>query len=637
MIGSLEIRGLGPHKDTKIALSPDGATIEGKSRAGKSTIMDALCFALWGEDRLGRPYQSEAVREGGDTAVVRLELATGALIHRELRVGEGGGRRHIRIYSGKNGEQSYATEKDWMTNAIGPLGHDRDLLRLVMVGGWESLAMGEGGGRPLRDALLRATARSAVDVRQVVDRLMGESGYPFLDTDSVDPKTVETKRRDARKAADRAVGARDQALLGRQAAACRVVEPPARKAVEDAQLALTLHEAWQRYDAARADYDAAVERSADNAGAVAAWERAVAELGERPTCGSAEELLTLREAQAAAVRERDRAWQARVRANSALDAATARAEQALAALGRAKEAALIAEADLDAPEDVSDQCPTCLRHGWDGAVRAAEAAREEAAEAARAALKLATDATDEGATALERATDDRVTAAEALFAAEAARMRADAAREEAETRHEAVRSWDLARSRLGAAPVPPGVPPAPVAPQMERPADPGAARALLDEAQRCEGEGRRIAEDLLQLDRLIETAEREAVRTEIEALRLDALVDAVRQAPTLALMEQLGALGDLGPVSFDPGESGGIAVLIDGRAWQLASDGERVVADLWFRAGLRRSLRKAWLPIIVDRVQDVGGMELPEVGGQVIYLRTTGGEWRVSTALSEAT
>jgi hypothetical protein len=65
-----------------------------------------------------------------------------------------------------------------------------------------------------------------------------------------------------------------------------------------------------------------------------------------------------------------------------------------------------------------------------------------------------------------------------------------------------------------------------------------------------------------------------------------------------------------------------ITVLVDGRPWRAASTGRRIVADAWLRCALRKAVDMAWLPVVIDEAQSVGGMPLPvPVPGWI--LRTT--------------
>ena len=111
-----------------------------------------------------------------------------------------------------------------------------------------------------------------------------------------------------------------------------------------------------------------------------------------------------------------------------------------------------------------------------------------------------------------------------------------------------------------------------------------------------------------------------------EVDRLGALLDAVRAAPSAVAQRQAEALGDLGPVSLEFGENPAVSVLVDGRPWWLASRGRQVVADVWLRSAIRRALGLAYLPIVIDNVQDVGGQPVPHLDdGPTIVLKTTDG------------
>ena len=106
--------------------------------------------------------------------------------------------------------------------------------------------------------------------------------------------------------------------------------------------------------------------------------------------------------------------------------------------------------------------------------------------------------------------------------------------------------------------------------------------------------------------------------------RADAVVDIVRGAPAQALAIKMAALGS-GPMAITVSEAGGVDVTIDGRPWGCASTGRRIVADADFRARLRSAVRLAWLPVIIDEAQSVGGQALPDCGGQTVVLVTTDG------------
>jgi len=129
----------------------------------------------------------------------------------------------------------------------------------------------------------------------------------------------------------------------------------------------------------------------------------------------------------------------------------------------------------------------------------------------------------------------------------------------------------------------------------------------------------------------LETCRRELAVVSRSAEHMDALVGAIRAAPSDVLGSRLGVLEPLGPVSLVSSDEGTMSVLIDGRPWWLASRGRLVVADLWLRAALRRALAMPWLPLFVDNVQDVGGQPLPVIDGPAVYLRTTDQPLQVRT------
>ncbi|MDI7269335.1 MAG: hypothetical protein QME96_15200, partial [Myxococcota bacterium] len=171
-------------------------------------------------------------------------------------------------------------------------------------------------------------------------------------------------------------------------------------------------------------------------------------------------------------------------------------------------------------------------------------------------------------------------------------------------------------------------------------ADLAAARELLDRAAKMEGAAKQRESDERQARSSLATAAELLDELTVECARLDALVDAVRRAPSVAAREQLAVLGDLGPVSIAfPSEGAAIEIAFDGRPWTLASTGRQIVCDAWLRAGIRRALGMPWLGIWIDRVQDVGGQEIPALDGPVVLLRTVdeeGGALRAMTARTEA-
>ncbi len=165
----------------------------------------------------------------------------------------------------------------------------------------------------------------------------------------------------------------------------------------------------------------------------------------------------------------------------------------------------------------------------------------------------------------------------------------------------------------------------PVAPAVPRP-DPGTLAPAL-----ARGAAMERSRERGRVAKALDSARVEHRRLEGEATRLDALLEAVRGAPSAVAARQAAALGDLGPVSLHFGDSPAVEVRVDGRPWWLASRGRLVVADVWLRAALRRVSGLSW-PIFVDNVQDVAGQPLPSPGSPVVWLRTTEGALRVQVA-----
>lgn len=604
MIKTMRIQGLGPHADTVAELNPVGTTeVVGRSECGKTTLIDAACFVLWGVDRAGAPFGAATLR--GEEATAEVVTAKGSRLVRTLRVR--GDKRSVRRerVDAAGVVEVYATEKAW-ADALGPLGRAGDVARLAMVPqSWQALALGEGGGRPLRDALLAVTARAAVDVRALVAELAGEA---YREGDAVDEKGATEARRAARSRADHLKGKAEQAaeVLAR----LDVERPtgPTVAEVERAQAALAVWPAWTRYRAALEAREAAVAAAAGHEERAAAWQASRAAAGAEPSAPSGaegidERLAAARQAEREEHAELDTLRRDAARAAQRVDTARVDVEGLEAAIASGQ----------------ASVCPQCGRDGWakgqatleqrlaETRQRLAEAEAAEASAKARAVASAAR---------LSALTADTLDAEDVFERRQAART--------------AWSTWQKRVRDLGPEPVAPALPPVPEAPPGAAPelaeadarkvlADLAAARAVAASRTQDAAAAREDA------DRLA----RDHAEAEAEAARLDALLAVVRRAPSVALDRQLEALGDLGPVALIPTDKGGIEVAIDGRPWQVASDGRLVVADLWLRAGLRRALGFGWLPLFVDRVQDVGGQDLPDVGGPVVLLRTTDSDFEV--------
>ena len=253
MIKTMRIQGLGPHADTVAELNPVGTTeVVGRSECGKTTLIDAACFVLWGRDRSGNLFSGDTLRS--DEATVELVTAKGTLMRRVLKsTAKGRSTKRQRIEAdGRGIIDEYKTEEAWASK-LGKLGDVHAELTkpvglyVAVPQLWQGLALGAGGGRPLRDLLLAVTARAAVDVRALVAELAGDV---YREGDPVEEKGAQDARRAARSRADQLKGKAEQAaeVLAR----LDVERPtgPTVAEVERAQAALAVWPAWTRYRAA---------------------------------------------------------------------------------------------------------------------------------------------------------------------------------------------------------------------------------------------------------------------------------------------------------------------------------------------------------------------------------------------------
>jgi len=622
MIRRIEVKCLGPHEALILNLDPEGTTrISGPSEAGKSFIMRATSFALWGCDLDGKPLDPAAIRDGHDKAEVALTLKTGSAIARTKTRG-GSLARSLQ----KNGDPKETFKSDDAFRvALGKVGSPD--LRLAMFPlAWQPLAA--GNARPLRDFLTGILPPA--DLRAEVKRLMDAAQYDLCFGDPIDAKGAEVARRDANRAADEASGALT-AATSRLADAEAMTVPTVPADLEaQARQTLALAEEWEAHRQAHAKW---VSASTMHAAAVQTrdeWRKRRAEVGEAP---KGEGLIAAQDAARAAVSAAEDALvpaiagvrtaeEALRLAQTAPDAEVVKAEAALAKARAAYEAA---------PKD--DVCDRCNRPGWEEAVDV----RDEATRALRSAEAALADAEKYALTRRQKA---EKAAAKVLAEAEAAEARlrteweakvdaADAADEAFRAFREEAAAHAAAVKALGPEPTVPAETPAPKPLASAPPNDATIedARSLLDSIKEAKGAATAKAEAIRQAKAALTTAETSKATTTAEATRLDALVSAVRQAPSEIAKRQAEALGDLGPVSLVWGDgdakSPAVEVRIDGRAWDLASTGRQIVADLWLRAAFRRAMGTPWAGLFVDRDQDVGGQPLPEVGGPVIILETT--------------
>lgn len=640
MIARISIKGLGPHDHTDIELSaPMGTnTIVGRSEAGKSTLIDAVAFALWGMDRRGGRLDLGAMRDGCDELRVEVTLKNDTKMIRTLRKTKDGKRGDTtRVLVNSNGTKEYTTEKAWL-GALRGLGARPKALRQVLVPhAWVDLVGGEGGGRPfahfLGDILPKA------DKAEVVRTLMGDA---WCDGDPVNVTDALDMRRRAKH--DRSRQAGDGERLEQLISVAEAQETQSGPDIDGARGVLGLAAAWDLYEPAAERHAEHEEWAARQTDAADEWDDKAAELGDRPEAdqgaeeaeAASKQLLTeIRGRRAGLESSRAQAVQAEGAATDGLGvlkAAPAVSDDAQRGLRLA--AAELAAA-IDDCQNVTDICPKCERPGWDGAIAAADATRKAAAQANAVAAEALDTSRIEHTAALEKqeielhnrlgeaaAEIERVGAA--LLALEADTIRAEQGRVRAMKGQAPALAWDEARRLLGERPEVPEPSDPPTGPTVRRPdaREVKAARHSVEDHDRSQGAQTQRAVDLEQLRHALERSQDALDELMRECDRLETLVDAVRKAPSIAAARQLGVLGDMGPVKIVLPEDGSAEVLVDGRPWHFASTGRLVVADAHLRAGLRRALKASWLPLFVDCVQDVAGIALPDVS-PAILLRTT--------------
>lgn len=599
MFASIRIQGLGPLDDMTIQLDPTGITEgRGPSESGKSTVLEAVCFCLFGCDSHGNAMQPEAVRDGHRKIDVEITTAMGTILRRTMT--------RSRNFSRRKGSASYSSESEFraahkLAAEIKADGRRELIARLIMSPmSWVPLSTQNARG--LRDVLC-----GGGNMTPDVARLFG-----------AEPQTVDLKKAmglllDARRDADQADGAFTQARLN----VSNLGEPPTAPDAADAERVLEQGRAWDAYQV------------------WTEWKGRRDAIGEKPDGDSGnataedDHTLTAHKYGIAAIKleeaRRDLAINEREGINTYVEAEAA----ALTARDVASEA--LARATTAAESDV---CPTCDRDGWtdpqkhlDKMTTAWQDADTAAKEATTKADATRAERQAEFDTAIIAARAQIAADEETLGALEAAVTKAEKAREAARASAAALVAWGNAAAAVGDEP--------PMGKQIQ---DPGptdaalqAARATVHSATLHEGAA---AEHLRQ----VEIADEEVHRAELLAVGdrekvddLERLVQAIRDAPSAMLRRNLERFGDLGPVSLRvPDDGPAVEILIDGRDWRLASTGKLVVADLWFRMGLRRAFGMTWFPMFVDNAAAWSG-DWPKADGPMIRLVTTkdaGMAWR---------
>jgi len=593
MIARIVYAGLGPHVDShELEMDPDGVTrVAGPSESGKSTLIDAACFALTGRDSRGRPLDLDAIHDDADRAMAEITTASGNRIYRSVTRS----RSTTRRFNDESLASDAALAEKLGAIAATITAGKREVLaaQLVMAPlSWVPLAESAHGGSELRDVLASLVE---ADVEAILRQLMADAGHELRDahTAPLTAKQVETLRKLARDDARRLEGALTEA----RAAAAAITPPPPPPSEDDVAWARKLREVSEAWS----EHDAAAARAAQSEAAIADWHARREALGDEPAPPDEAKLTAAREQFAAAKKK--------------LSEAVVPPEPTEGeAVKKARRELEDAEKELARLEAAGPTCPTCQRE-WSEAAAALEAA-SEAVTGCREALRIAEEADAERRAAEEKKREAVIAKRAKLAEQMAAAQESAAADSDADRACKAFRSGVLA---LG--PCPARVDP-PEEPEFERPTpdEDNEAAAIMRAAIAASGAAQQHERSVEAARRRIEQAAEAAEEAQVSAAYHEALVEAVRRAPGEQLRGGLEALGDLGPVSLDVTDTG-VRVLVDGRSYHLASRGRLVCADAWLRLALRRALGMEWLPIFVDDASAWTG-DWPEADGPVVFLVT---------------
>lgn len=188
------------------------------------------------------------------------------------------------------------------------------------------------------------------------------------------------------------------------------------------------------------------------------------------------------------------------------------------------------------------------------------------------------------------------------------------------------------RAHHAARPTPPtGLPPRKPSTPLPAAADVDVAQRVQSDARRAEGAAAAHAAQLSRARSDLTAAETRLDVATREAARVVRLVAACRRAPGEVAAAQLAALGDMEGVEVRfAGEDRGardpyVTVSYRGIPYEALSGGQRVLADLLLRRGLRTAAGLPALPLVVDDVVSLnaGAGPWPEVAGASIWLITT--------------
>lgn len=585
MIRSIRIAGIGPHADTALEL-PDRAEISGPSESGKSALLAAVTWLLWGTGPDGKPITDLF---GAASPSVQAVTLRGTAITR--RRSASGSTQAIL------GDVAFDTQRDFGA-ALKALG-DVDKLRPLLVPfGWVGLLQGPGEGRPLREWLVRHLPGESLDSALEGIRPGEADGKDH----AARVKEAAARVTRANKGVDRAAGmleectrnvpvppvAPDLARLAElRALAARHAEQTqaqadARAAVRVWQAATTAYRRAQDEHRAWADRKAAL----------------VPPREERP----AHEALTA--AADAKVRTADAETSAR-RARADVQARANEVSRKIDAASRA----IVDHGDPPSAGGCASVKRGC-RLAEDGAAALERwKARGEELQAQRAAaLALLADCSIDDI----RAADDDV---------EAATRTASEARATFLRLQDAQLKWtryDADVAKLGPEPHVPDDPgPQPRVPEIDALPEDADAALRYDEAA---AHHRR---DVANRDDRIRDLTAALAEARAAAERAAWVLATLRAAPGRVLGARLAAL-KAGPVTFDLAADGeALALRIDGRPWDCASKGRRTVADAWLRRALADAAGAPWLPIVVDEAESITGPRQQLPPGRLWALRST--------------
>lgn len=254
MFNKIKVSGLGPHTDTDLTLFPTGRTeIRGHSQHGKSVLIDALLFVLYGVVRGSEPFDVEAM--SADKLSISLTTPTG----REFAVTRTrkGAPKWSYTYQGETLPQTAA--KGWIDALSmarlplwtgGPVRRDAIALCLEPLA-WTRLAVSSPTeSRKLRD-LLVSTAGATSD--EAAKELYLKAGHTWT-SEPMAEKAAAPLVTEANRALSAATGAAEQArasLSAIEAAAPVEADTSAADGLPDLEAAEGL---WSAYDREVAAY-----------------------------------------------------------------------------------------------------------------------------------------------------------------------------------------------------------------------------------------------------------------------------------------------------------------------------------------------------------------------------------------------